>query len=57
MFYIGVAIVHSASHTQKETAKAAAEAVWEMPVVDPAHLADLLWNMHQTREQAETSYP
>ena len=27
------------------------------PCVDPAHLADLLWNMHQARQQAETSYP
>jgi short-subunit dehydrogenase len=57
MLYIGAAIENSAFHTQMEKAKAAGEPVWEMPVVAPARLADLLWNMHQTREQAETSYP
>ncbi len=57
MLYIGAAIEHSAFHTQLEAAKAAGEPVWEMPVVAPAHLADLLWNMHQTRAQAEASYP
>jgi len=57
MLYIGAAIEHSAFHTQMELARAAGEPVWEMPVAAPAHLADLLWNMHQTREQAETSYP
>ncbi len=57
MLYIGAAIEHSAFHTQMVKAKAAGEPVWEMPVVTPAHLADLLWNMHQTREQAEASYP
>jgi short-subunit dehydrogenase len=57
MLYIGAAIENSAFHNQMEKAKAAGEPVWEMPVVDPAHLADLLWNMHRAREQAETSYP
>jgi len=57
MLYIGAAIENSAFHTQMEKAKAAGEPVWEMPVVASAHLADLLWNMHQTREQAEISYP
>jgi hypothetical protein len=28
-----------------------------MPTVDPAHLADLLWTMHRTRDQPEASYP
>jgi short-subunit dehydrogenase len=57
MLYIGAAIEHSAFHTRLAAAKAAGEPVWEMPVVAPTHLADLLWNMHQTREQAEISYP
>ena len=54
---IGAAIEHSAFHTELEKARAAGEPVWEMPVVDPARLADLLWNMHRKREPAETSYP
>lgn len=32
-----------------EQAKAAGEPVWEMPTVDPEHLADLLWTMHSTK--------
>ena len=38
-------------------AKAAGKPVWEMPTIDPAHLADLLWTMHCTRGQAEAAYP
>jgi len=57
MLYIGAAIRHSAFHTGMEKAKAAGEQVWEMPVVDPVHLAGLLWNMHRTRGQAEVVYP
>lgn len=57
MLYIGAAIEHSAFHTEMEKAKAAGDPVWEMPVVDPAHLADMLWDMHNTKNQAEASYP
>jgi short-subunit dehydrogenase len=57
MLYIGAAIAHSAFHTAREAAKAAGEPVWEMPTVDPAHLADLLWTMHRTRGQPEATYP
>ncbi len=57
MLYIGVAIEKSAFHTEMERAKAAGEPVWEMPTVDPAHLADLLWNMHCTKGQPEVTYP
>ena len=57
MLSIGAAIGSSAFHTRMEKARAAGERVWEMPVVDPARLADLLWNMHQAREPAETSHP
>ena len=57
MLYIGAAIKNSAFHTEMEKAKAAGEPVWEMPIVDPEHLADLLWTMHSTREQREVIYP
>jgi short-subunit dehydrogenase len=57
MLYVGVAIENSAFHTEMEKAKAAGEPVWEMPTVDPSHLADLLWTMHITKGQAEATYP
>jgi short-subunit dehydrogenase len=57
MLYIGAAIKNSAFHTEMEQAKAAGDPVWEMPVVDPEHLADLLWNMHSTKTQREAIYP
>jgi short-subunit dehydrogenase len=47
--YIGAAIQDSAFHTRLQRAKAAGEPVWEMPVVDPGHLAALLWNMHHAK--------
>jgi short-subunit dehydrogenase len=56
MLYIGAAIKHSAFHAEMERAKAAGEPVWEMPTVDPEHLADLLWTMHTTG-QREAIYP
>jgi short-subunit dehydrogenase len=57
MLYIGGAIANSAFHTQMEKAKAEGEPVWEMPVVDPVLLADLLWDWQQTRDVVEISYP
>ena len=57
MLYIGAAIKNSAFHAEMEKAKAAGEPVWEMPTVDPAHLADLLWTMHRTKGQPEATYP
>jgi short-subunit dehydrogenase len=57
MLYIGVAIENSAFHTEMEKAKAAGVPVWEMPTVDPSHLADLLWTMHSTKGQPEATYP
>ena len=57
MLYIGAAIKNSAFHTEMEKAKAAGDPVWEMPTVDPAHLADLLWTMHSTKGQPEAIYP
>jgi short-subunit dehydrogenase len=49
MLYIGAIIENSAFHAQAGTE-------WG-PTVDPADLADLLWNMHRTRTPAETTYP
>lgn len=57
MLYIGVAIENSAFHTELERAKAAGEPVWEMPTVDPAQLADLLWTMHSAKGEPEVTYP
>ena len=57
MLYIGAAIEHSAFHTEMQKAKAAGGPVWEMPTADPAHLAEMLWNMHSTKNQAEAFYP
>jgi short-subunit dehydrogenase len=57
MLYIGAAIRNSAFHAEMEQGKAAGDWVWEMPTVDPEHLADLLWTMHGTRGQREATYP
>ena len=57
MLYIGAAIKNSAFHAEMENARAAGDPVWEMPVVDPEQLADLLWTMHSTKEQREVVYP
>jgi short-subunit dehydrogenase len=57
LLYIGAAIKNSAFHTEMEKAKAAGDPVWEMPTVDPEHLADLLWTMHNTKGQQEAIYP
>ena len=46
------------STSETEEAKAAGTGRdWEMPTVDPAHLADLLWNMHDTKGESEAKYP
>jgi short-subunit dehydrogenase len=57
VLYIGAAIEHSAFHTEMEKAKAAGNPVWEMPIANPAHLANLLWNMHCTKGKLEATYP
>ena len=57
MLYIGSAIKNSAFHGEMEKAKAAGGPVWEMPIVDPEHLADLLWTMHDTKGPRELIYP
>jgi NAD(P)-dependent dehydrogenase (short-subunit alcohol dehydrogenase family) len=57
MLYIGAAIKNSAFHAEMEKAEAAGDPVWEMPTVDPEHLAGLLWTMHSTKGQREVIYP
>ena len=57
MLYIGAAITGSAFHTELENAKAAGNPVWQMPTVNPAELADLLWTMHHKSRQPEAIYP
>ena len=57
MLYIGAAIKNSAFHLEMEKARAAGDPVWEMPTVDPEHLADLLWTMHATNGEPEAIYP
>lgn len=55
--YIGAAIENSAWHLEMERAKAAGEPFWEVATVDPAYLADLLWNMHCAKDNADARYP
>jgi len=57
VLYIGAAIEHSAFHTEMEKAKAAGNPVWEMPIADPANLANLLWTMHCEKGKLEFTYP
>jgi short-subunit dehydrogenase len=54
MLYIGAIIENSAFHAQITDGKTAGRD-WG-PTVDPAHLAELLWNMHRAKGPAETSY-
>jgi len=55
--YIGAAIENTPFHAGLQAAKAAGHPVPDLPVVDPAHLADLLWTMHHTTRQPEATYP
>jgi short-subunit dehydrogenase len=55
--YIGAAIENTPFHDQMQAAKAAGAAIPDIPTVDPTHLADLLWTMHNTTGQPETIYP
>jgi short-subunit dehydrogenase len=52
MLYIGAIIEHSAFHRQAT----GGGRDWG-PTVDPAHLADLLWDMHRAGSPAEITYP
>ena len=55
--YIGAAIENTPFHAQMQAAKAGGAAVPEMPTVNPTHLAELLWSMHNTTGQPEVTYP
>jgi short-subunit dehydrogenase len=58
MLYIGAIIENSAFHAWLQDAKAAGTPTREWgPSVSPAHLADLLWNMHHTKSEPEARYP
>ncbi|HEV8462558.1 MAG TPA: SDR family NAD(P)-dependent oxidoreductase [Gaiellaceae bacterium] len=56
MLYIGALIEKSAFHAHAEQARAAGGRDWG-PSVDPAYLADLLWNMHDAKNESEARYP
>ena len=56
MLYIGAIIENSAFHTHIQQSRAATSRDWG-PTVSPAHLADLLWNMHEAKGEAEATYP
>jgi short-subunit dehydrogenase len=58
MLYIGAIIENSAFHAWLQDAKAAGTPTREWgPAVSPAHLADLLWNMHNAKGEPEARYP
>jgi short-subunit dehydrogenase len=57
MLYIGALIENSAFHIRTETEKALGTGRDWGPTVDPSHLADLLWEMHETKSPAESTYP
>jgi hypothetical protein len=55
--YIGAAIGNTPFHARMRGAEAAGEPVPDIPTVDPAHLADLLWTMRDTAGRPELTYP
>ena len=55
--YIGAAIENTPFHDQMQAAKAAGAPVPDIPTVDPAHLADLLWTVHNKTRRPEVTYP
>jgi short-subunit dehydrogenase len=57
MLYIGAVIENSAFHTYTQEADAAGTGRYWGPTVSPDHLADLLWNMHNTNGESEIKYP
>jgi short-subunit dehydrogenase len=58
MLYIGAIIEDSAFHTWLQEARAAGRPTREWgPTVTPAYLADLLWDMHDTKREPEARYP
>jgi short-subunit dehydrogenase len=57
MLYIGAVIENSAFHTYTVESDAAGTGRYWGPTVSPDHLADLLWNMHNTKGESEARYP
>jgi short-subunit dehydrogenase len=57
MLYIGAVIEQSAFHSLAEKAKAEGTGRDWGPTVNPAHLADMLWDMHNAKREAEAKYP
>ena len=57
MLYIGAVIENSAFHTYTLEADAVGTGRYWGPTVSPDHLADLLWNMHNTKGESEAKYP
>lgn len=58
MLYVGAVIEDSGFHAWLQDAKAAGTATREWgPTVNPAHLASLLWDMHNTNGEPEAIYP
>lgn len=58
MLYVGAIIEDSAFHSWLENAKATGAETRDWgPTVPPAHLADLLWDMHNTKADPEAIYP
>jgi short-subunit dehydrogenase len=58
MLYIGAIIEDSGFHAWLEDAKAAGTETRDWgPTVSPAHLAGLLWDMHNATGEPEASYP
>lgn len=58
MLYVGAVIEDSGFHAWLQDAKAAGTATREWgPTVNPAHLANLLWDMHHTNGEPEAIYP
>jgi short-subunit dehydrogenase len=56
--YIGAIIKNSAWHARIQAQEASARPAHARgPIVDPDHLADLLWTMHTTTRQPEVIYP
>jgi short-subunit dehydrogenase len=57
MLYIGALIENSAFHAQTEKAKADGVGRDWGSTVNPAYLADVLWDMHRNKNPAETNIP
>jgi short-subunit dehydrogenase len=58
MLYIGAVIENSAFHAWLHDANASGASTREWgPTVDPAYLANMLWDMHSIRAEPEARYP